>query len=1418
MAESIIQAGVQIHADVSGTQNINRLSQSISETSGETSVLTQQAAKLQQQWRETQANQALITHYRSLKATLADNRSEIKQTEQQMRQLDAQMQNGATQEQVKQYQKLQKQLAELKQEKRQLLTTLRETVTQMNQVGISSKNLADTQKQLATQARQAEQELQQLNQEAQKVQRIAQAKTVLGLDIDEQARAEIAQLDKAFADLQRSGTLSQTELARAAQLHAQKIREIETSLQGVKPSLVEIANEVSSVVGKAGGLAYAANEAMKFETAMAAVKKVTDGTPEQYEKLSGNLKELAAQLGIMPDQLAQIAAQGGQMGIAMDRLPEFTQMAAQMSVAFGVSADAAGELAAKTANVFGLQMDELERVGDAINTLGNTTAAKEAEISEVLLRIGGNSKQFGLTAQQAAALGAAFISLGKTPEVAGTAINAMLAKLQNAKNGTAEFKDALKDLGYSADEMAAQIAANPQAALDGFLAKLAQLDKQSRSEMLGQLFGTEYADDIALLTGSLKTYTDAVNTATDSEQTFGAMKRETEAALDTTAKKVEQAKVNLANAAIELGNALLPVIQAAASAVGGVAKTIGGISEQFPVLSQLAVLFMGAKVAVNAYQTAMRLSGQDSAASFLKTELSVKKLTASIISAGTAAKAMGGNIKAALSNDLNGINLKTNAIGGLKTALGGAAQSALALWGAWEMGKSIGTGLRESSEFVRDIGDNLGKTYAYIATLWDGNTFDDVNKYYRTTRQEMRETEEAAKKAKQAADEKAAADKKAAEEQAAQIRKLQNEREALNAHIQRNESSLKILSEAGLASGATFAMLSQQNEELRGKLAAVNAGLSSLNANLSEVSPFAKNKQALTELGLTAEQVSSGISQNAKTALDNFALAAEQFGTDADSMNRIFQAALQKMDSPEAIDKLKISLKSVGEQAGLSADAIRAIGDVAPPVADKVAQAFDKIGVDTQAVMGGVSAAAQQAMSDFQAALSTAKEQGVNDSRLIAAGFEQMMSKLKSPEEFAAFQKQLKDSGQTAQLTREQLERLNQAVEKGAIAATSAYDKLANSLKQASNVADIQAAGHAAEEAMKRGEISAEQYQEMLVHVRERTQEVEQKAQQSGDTTRKAHQQATSAAQAHADAEKQVGDAAQEAAKQKDAANEQAAKNEMQRLDSYGEAVHYTLGKMKAYQNMGSAAWLPTLQGVWRLHDNIRASITQLNDDMVHGGNLATSLARAEALALGNASKLDKTTLSNLQSAIDAARQKMQELGDAAKSAAQTAQKELLQLQGKTEQVAQMEQQQKIAELNAKLQEARAQGNRQAEADYGQAIAATQQAYQLKQQQEREAKAAEEREAREREQEQKAQQNTPPVNITLPDAPNIDLSAMDLSSLNVDTSALSDAIMQRDNQIATQLQTQLPNLVQQLAPKIMEEIMRQLQQQMKNQQ
>ena len=82
-------------------------------------------------------------------------------------------------------------------------------------------------------------------------------------------------------------------------------------------------------------------------------------------------------------------------------------------------------------------------MGCDINTLGNTSAAKESEIVDVMQRIGGQAKQFGLATEQAAALSAAFISLGKSPEVAGTAINALLTKLQTANVQSDDFKEAL---------------------------------------------------------------------------------------------------------------------------------------------------------------------------------------------------------------------------------------------------------------------------------------------------------------------------------------------------------------------------------------------------------------------------------------------------------------------------------------------------------------------------------------------------------------------------------------------------------------------------------------------------------------------------------------------------------------------------------------------------------------------------------------------------------------------------------------------------------------------------------------------------------------------------------------------------------------------------------------------------------------
>lgn len=110
---------------------------------------------------------------------------------------------------------------------------------------------------------------------------------------------------------------------------------------------------------------------------------------------------------------------------------------------------------------------------------------------------------------------------------------------------------------------------------------------------------------------------------------------------------------------------------------------------------------------------------------------------------------------------------------------------------------------------------------------------------------------------------------------------------------------------------------------------------------------------------------------------------------------------------------------------------------------------------------------------------------------------------------------------------------------------------------------------------------------------------------------------------------------------------------------------------------------------------------------------------RAVALA-GQMRLLDDEDLSGLRSAIDSAKQKLAAMQDEAKSAADTLadlQNQWDELNGNDAAVAQREQLQKLAELQEKLTEARAAGNREAIKSYEQAIALQEKLYAAKEKQ-----------------------------------------------------------------------------------------------------
>lgn len=347
-----------------------------------------------------------------------------------------------------------------------------------------------------------------------------------------------------------------------------------------------------------------AQPAIAFESAMADVKKVVDfKSSAGFKNLSKDILELTRTLPMTAEELAAITASGGQLGVAEQDLKTFTETVAKMSVAFDMSAADSGDAMAKLANVYKIPISQIGNLGDAINELSNSSPAKAADIVNTLGRIGGVAKEFGLTESAAAALSNSFISLGKNPEVAGTAINGMLTKLMTADKGGKKFQAALKDVGISAKQLKANIAKDGQGALTDFLKRLEKLSKEKRMGVLVDLFGLEYADDVSVLAGNVDILEKSLQTLQETDEKgnpkyLGSMEKEFAARSATTENNLKLLKNSFTEIGLTFGSALLPAINSVVNAIKPWMHWVANLISQNPVAVNYLLMFAGGLIGV----------------------------------------------------------------------------------------------------------------------------------------------------------------------------------------------------------------------------------------------------------------------------------------------------------------------------------------------------------------------------------------------------------------------------------------------------------------------------------------------------------------------------------------------------------------------------------------------------------------------------------------------------------------------------------------------------------------------------------------------------------------------------------------------------------------------------------------------------
>lgn len=336
---------------------------------------------------------------------------------------------------------------------------------------------------------------------------------------------------------------------------------------------------VGGVIALGVALKASVSQAIRFEDAMAEVKKAVDTSPEGFAELERQILKLSRVTPLAKEEIAQLVAQAGFAGRPAEELVRFAVFGAKAAKAFTMGAEETGDALANLGNIWKLNQDGIEDVANAINVLADSTASKERDIIDFMRRMQDVPKTFGLAKHETAAFGAAMLSLGTTPDVAATGLKTLLSRFQTATSQSKKFRAALRSIGLSAKGLEKDIQTKPLDALLEVLERISKVDPANRMKILNELGGGEYFDDLGRLVAGLGDLRKALQSVNDEAARAGSVEKSFRIFDELTSSKLEKAGNSFKALGVHIGKVFTPAIGAAADAVGGLLDKLNDLIE-----------------------------------------------------------------------------------------------------------------------------------------------------------------------------------------------------------------------------------------------------------------------------------------------------------------------------------------------------------------------------------------------------------------------------------------------------------------------------------------------------------------------------------------------------------------------------------------------------------------------------------------------------------------------------------------------------------------------------------------------------------------------------------------------------------------------------------------------------------------------
>lgn len=336
---------------------------------------------------------------------------------------------------------------------------------------------------------------------------------------------------------------------------------------------------VAAAGGVAAGVVNTTKEAVAFESEMLDVTKYVSGltddngkvVKENYDEMSKGMLDLSTQIPYTAEELTRLAAAAGQSGKDMEDLlgkEQFLKDVAEMGTAMDISADQAGDWAAKWEVAFDTDHEGVMKLADQINYLGAHYATTAAEIAQTVNDTGSLGMIAGMDTDQTAALSTALLAMGVNSNTVATSIRRMYTNLTMGSKATKAQKEAFEELGFSATQFAKdmqKVDANGKSlapeALKRLFTAIGQQDEDKQVGYLKTLLGQWAIESGAKLTGNLKLFVDTLDDVSDASKYTGSMYKEFMLKCETSESVLEMLSNAWRAVRIEVGNNFLPILK-----------------------------------------------------------------------------------------------------------------------------------------------------------------------------------------------------------------------------------------------------------------------------------------------------------------------------------------------------------------------------------------------------------------------------------------------------------------------------------------------------------------------------------------------------------------------------------------------------------------------------------------------------------------------------------------------------------------------------------------------------------------------------------------------------------------------------------------------------------------------------------------